>query len=309
MKAPALPNIQDFIPENADLIEPAANSHMGLSVPEVIFTYGKKSKHIMNAPHIFPNLVKALWGATRSYRSLQSNPSGEKTQAEGTFFQEIEEYAKGLGCNAIGYTQVPAEYIFKDKLLLFGNAIVVTMDMCKEKIGMAPHITAGKEVWRTYAELGSIVNQLANFLRKRGYAAQAGPAIGGEVNYPLLAQKAGLGHIGKHGMLISRSNGPSQRIAAVYTNIENLPYTDSDRYGWIPSFCETCGRCVAKCPGGAIYQETIILEDGSHQHIDYTKCAVPFSESMGCSICIKECTFFRSAFDKIEEQFKKSTCT
>ena len=180
------------------------------------------------------------------------------------------------------------------------------MDMKKSKIGKAPNITAGKEVWRTYAELGKIVNHLSQFLRERGYNAQAGPALGGEVNYPLLAQKAGLGYIGKHGILISRRNGPSQRIAVVYTDIENLPNTDSDRYNWIPAFCVTCNRCVDKCPGDAIYKEARVFEDGSQQHIDYRKCAMPFSETMGCSVCIKECTFFRTDYDKIEAKFIKS---
>ena len=306
MKAPSLPNIQNFMPEDTPFIEPAQNSHIGLSVPEVVFTYGKKSNHIKNMPYIFPNLVKALLNAQKSYRSLQNNPSHSKNHAENGFFQELEDYARVLGCDDVGYTRVPADYIFKNTKILFRNAIVVTMDMNKEKIGKAPNIIAGKEVWRTYAGLGKIVNQLAQFLRDRGHSAQAGPAIGGEVNYPLLAQKAGLGYIGKHGILISRRNGPSQRIAVVYTNIENLPDTDSNRYDWIPSFCDTCNRCVAKCPGGAIYKSTKVFEDGSQQHIDYQKCAIPFSESMGCSVCIKECTFFRSDYEKIEERFKKS---
>jgi len=165
---------------------------------------------------------------------------------------------------------------------------------------------AGKEVWRSYAALGKIVNQLADFLRAHGHNAQAGPALGGDVNYPRLAQKAGLGHIGRPGILISRGSGPSQRIAAVYTNIENLPYTDSQSqaYDWIPAFCDTCKRCVKACPAQAIYASPKIFPDGSEQHIDYTKCAVPFSQTMGCSVCIKECTFFKGDFDKIEKRFK-----
>lgn len=306
MKAPSLPDVRDYVPDDACLIDPVEDSHMGLSVPGVVFDYGKKSAHFKNAWHILPSLVKALLRAMKSYRSLRNNPSSRRAQADSDLFTELENRARKLGCHDIGYTKVPRDYIFKNKRILFDNAIVATMDMDQERIGKAPSITAGKEVWRTYAKLGGIVNHLAKFLRDQGYKAAAGPAIGGEVNYSLLAQKAGLGYIGKHGMLISKRNGPSQRIAVVYTNIENLPYTDSNRYAWIPAFCESCGRCVAECPAGAIYADTLVFEDGSHQHIDYKKCAIPFSETVGCSICIKECTFFSSDFDRIERQFKKS---
>jgi len=114
------------------------------------------------------------------------------------------------------------------------------MEMDNSRIARTPQMPAGTEVWRTYDRLGLIVNRVARFLRKRGFGAQAGAALGGDVNYPLLAQKAGLGHIGKHGLLISPGRGPSRRIAAVYTSIENLPVTDSGRYAWIADFCSGC---------------------------------------------------------------------
>ena len=100
--------------------------------------------------------------------------------------------------------------------------------------------------------------------------------------------------------------GLAKRIAAVYINIENLPFTDSHAYvyDWIPAFCETCNRCVRKCPGEAIYLTTKVFADSTEQHIDYAKCAVPFSQTMGCSVCIKECTFFKGDYDKIEKRFK-----
>ena len=181
------------------------------------------------------------------------------------------------------------------------------MDMKKSSMKKAPSVRTSKEVWRAYAGLGKIVNQLSGYLRKRGFQAQAGPALGGETNYPYLAQKAGLGYIGKHGLLISEGNGPSQRIAAVYTNIENLPFTDYDDYSWVQNFCETCNRCVRTCPAQAIFKETQQLENGAKRHIDYKKCAVPFSTTAGCSVCIKECTFFNTDYEKIQRVFLRKS--
>jgi epoxyqueuosine reductase QueG len=196
--------------------------------------------------------------------------------------------------------------IFVNKGILFPNAIVLTMEMAQDKVATAPSKACVKEIFRTYKEMGIIVNRISTYLRHHGYAAQAGPALGGDVNYPLLAQKAGLGHCGRHGLLISPEIGPRQRIAAVYTNIENLPYTDTQDHNWIEAFCSKCRRCQKACPGKAIYQDVHHLEDGTKQHIDYTKCAVPFSTNYGCTVCIKECTFNVQTYDTIKSGFMKT---
>jgi len=71
------------------------------------------------------------------------------------------------------------------------------MDMEKEKIEKAPGVEAGQEIGRPHAKLGKAVYLLGEFIRARGYAAQPDPPIGGNPNFPLLAQKAGLGHLGR----------------------------------------------------------------------------------------------------------------
>jgi epoxyqueuosine reductase QueG len=58
-----------------------------------------------------------------------------------------------------------------------------------------------------------------------------------------------------------------------------------------------------KCPGQAIYKDTKVFSDKTEQHIDYRKCAMPFSNDYGCTICIKKCTFFSANYDEIKEKF------
>lgn len=58
------------------------------------------------------------------------------------------------------------------------------------------------------------------------------------------------------------------------------------------------------CPAKAIYDKTIIDKKGAKKHIDYTKCAVPFSNNYGCTVCIKECVFFKSNYNKVLRGFK-----
>jgi hypothetical protein len=56
--------------------------------------------------------------------------------------------------------------------------------------------------------VGLTVNKVAEWLRERGFNAHAGPASGGDVNYIPVAIDAGLGVAGKHGLLMTRNNGP-----------------------------------------------------------------------------------------------------
>lgn len=73
--------------------------------------------------------------------------------------------------------------------------------------------------------------------------------LGGLVLYPPLAQKEGLGQIGKHGLLIEPKIGPRQRIPSILISFDNLPYSNSIEHQWIEEFCN---RCIKKCPPNAI---------------------------------------------------------
>lgn len=300
MKAPKMVDIKNYISESVSVITPTNISPKGLFVPKVVSAYGKISGFLKVIPFLFHHIIKTLLNIRKSYGSLKKNLSLNQTHISTDALRDFEVYAKKLGCSQIGYTKVPRDYIFSNKVILFENAIVFTMDMNKRKMKNAPSIATSREVWRAYAGLGLIVNKLTDYLRNKGFRAQASPALGGETNYPYLAQKAGMGYIGKHGLLISKNNGPSQRIAAIYTNIKNLPYTDSEEHKWIPEFCESCNRCVKTCPSQAIYKNTLMKDNGHFQHIDYKKCAIPFSKYAGCSICIKECTFFKGDYNRIK---------
>jgi len=61
----------------------------------------------------------------------------------------------------------------------------------------------------SYKELNQHTNLLANFLRRKNFAAQARPALGGVSNYVVMAKNANFGWVGKHGLLITPEFGPS----------------------------------------------------------------------------------------------------
>ncbi|MFQ6125673.1 MAG: hypothetical protein ACE5R6_13880 [Candidatus Heimdallarchaeota archaeon] len=85
-----------------------------------------------------------------------------------------------------------------------------------------------------YNDLRIAANKLTDYLRQQGFAAQTGHPLGGLIVYPPFGQLAGMGWHGSHGLLIIPEFGPRHRLAAIYTNIANLPMTSQNSHA--------CGR-------------------------------------------------------------------
>lgn len=296
--------LKKYVTDKSALFHASENSKVGYNIPELMMQYGSgPPKFYLKT---FPMIFSTIINSKKSYKSVVDNPKNAKTEVTNEFVEALVQYAKSLGALDVGFAKVKPEYIFKDSSILHENAIVITMEMDKEAVGKAPSKVTGHEVHRTYNALGVIVNKIAEFMRANGYSAQAAPALGGDVNYVLLAEKAGLGATGNHGLLISPEVGPRQRIVAVYTSIDNLPFSDTNDHLWIKAFCKSCQKCVRTCPSKAIFDQPIKDYNDTLKHIDYKKCAIPFSRQSGCSVCIKECTFNKAPYDKVRSAFTKS---
>lgn len=301
------PSIEKYVRENDVLISSNEKSRKQHHIPDIISEYGggmlaafKTRKHIIH------RMVGCLYEAQKSATSIKKNSVCAKKTMTDEDLAALKDYVKTLGVSDIGFTKVDQRHIFKGERILYGNAIVITMEMKKDEIKTAPSKEAVGEIFRTYYELGVTVNKISDFLWKRGYHAMAGPAIGGAVSYVPLAQDAGLGVIGKHGLLISdKTYGPSLRLAAVYTDIKNLPFAKENPHMWVREFCNKCNKCVRSCPAGAIYKEAIQVHEDpdGYRCIDMTKCAVPFANNYGCTVCVKSCTFFNSDYEKVKQSF------
>jgi len=239
-----------------------------------------------------------LW----SVKSIKDNPEQPKTHIQEKLHRELEEYLYELGASSIGYTKLPAQWIFQNKGVLHGNVIVITMKMDRERINRAPHPEAEYTVRSTYRDLGHISNLAAVFLRKHGFSAQAGHPLNGQTLYPPLAQLAGLGQLAHSGLIITPEFGPCVRLSAIYTSMENLPFNKGNKHTWIEDYCASCGLCIKKCPAEAIYAEPIRHEHGQITYVDNDKCFPYFHYNHGCSVCIKICPFNHVPYDKLKEK-------
>jgi len=243
-----------------------------------------------------------LYGIHKSLNSVKDNPIEPKTQAAPSFFKEIETFALEMGASSVGYTKVPARWVFQNKAIAFKNAIVLTMEMDKDGIETAPSIACERTVMETYRDLGRISNMVSEFLRQRGYGAHAGHPLMGLALYPPLAQMAGLGWIGLNGIIITPEHGPRVRLAAVYTSIENLPLSESNPHDWVADFCANCKICIKKCPPKALYDVPIDHKNGQITYVNNELCFPYFSDYYGCSVCISVCPFNHVPYETIKEK-------
>jgi len=211
--------------------------------------------------------------------------------------------AKSLGVSSIGYAQAPERWIFQGKGILHLNAIMLTMEMDKVRLDTAPSVAGEQAVIQTYRDLGIAANKIATYLRKRGYSAHAAHPLAGPTLYPPLTQMAGLGWLSASGLMITPEHGPRVRLAAVFTSIENLPFSTHNDHAWVADFCAECGICIRQCPVGAILPEPIQHANGQITCVDNNRCFPYFSDNYGCSVCIKVCPFNQTSYDTIKRTF------
>lgn len=132
-----------------------------------------------------------------------------------------------------------------------GYALAFTVEMDLRMTRAAPRAPAVMESARQYVEAARIAVQLAAAVRKMGYPARAHIDGNYRVIAPLVARDAGLGEIGRMGLLMTPRLGPRVRLGVVTTSLELVPDRPM-RDATVLDFCERCRKCADNCPAGAV---------------------------------------------------------
>ena len=253
----------------------------------------------------FPKSVPQMIGSIKKIRKfvfdLEKNPTPGKKTIDPKTLDQLRLYAVSAGADEIGFASVPKEWVFRNAAIRYPHAIVLTMEMDKARMDKAPNPDTAVMVHETYNQLGQAVNKIADWLRGHDYAVHAGHPLGGMALYPPMAQAAGLGWRGINGLLITPQFGPRVRLAAIYTEIENLPVDSDNEHAWVLDFCEECKRCIRDCPPDAFYDQPILHGGGLVTVLDNAKCFPYFAKNHGCSVCIKVCPLTSRAMTRSKQ--------
>lgn len=218
------------------------------------------------------------------------------------FTKQLKKIAKFFGAVEVGISKVNEKWLYKDVELPEGvnTAIVMLIEMDKAAISTSPSIISSAATGKAYSTMAFVLSCLGEFIRNLGYKAiQCGNDTA--LSIPM-AIEAGLGAVGRNGLLVNPKYGPRVRICKIFTD---LPLeTDEPDYSFIEylkNFCKNCLKCAKVCEKKAIsFKKEMDFEPCNvsnnpgvkKYYIDAEKCFEFWVEySSDCSKCIAVCPF------------------
>ena len=187
--------------------------------------------------------------------------------------------------------------------------IVGAVEMDELGIATSPEAPAGAATGIGYSRMAFMGATLAEFVRNLGYTAvPAGNNVG--LSVPM-AIDAGLGQLGRHGLLITPEYGSRIRLFKVLTDLPLVPDKPID-FG-VTEFCRGCKRCAEVCEVDAIsFKDDPDWEPATKSssqgalkwYMDAEKCFEYWCENgMDCSTCISVCPFTKGRSEAHADEF------
>ncbi|MFO7754774.1 MAG: 4Fe-4S dicluster domain-containing protein [Bacteroidales bacterium] len=172
----------------------------------------------------------------------------------------------------------------------FGIALTVEMD--HELTATGPQSPVVMESAAQYLRSAMIATQLAVTLRKLGYSATTHIDANYDLICPLVARDAGLGEIGRMGLLMTPRHGPRVRIALITTDAPLL----ADKPGYdnsVIDFCMLCKKCSRVCPSASIpWGERENHRGGLRWQINQESCFTYWCRvGTDCGRCMAVCPY------------------
>ena len=214
----------------------------------------------------------------------------------------LRNWGKKLGAVSVGFCEMKEAHFYsrrgrgdqygKDVQLKHRFGMALTVEMNEDFLATGPAGPTLMESAQQYLNSGIIAIQLAEFIRKMGYEARAHIDGNYEVIAPLVARDAGLGEIGRMGLLMVPKLGPRVRIAVVTTNAPIIADQRNPDYT-IHDFCRLCKKCAVVCPSQAISNEDIEMIDGVEKwQVNHEKCFSYWcSSGTDCGRCMSVCPY------------------
>lgn len=220
---------------------------------------------------------------------------------------QIKRAAHLYGASLVGITRVDTKWVYSHSregtLLTIPDhityAIVMGIEMDPVGIGTSPALTSSAVVGVAYSKMAFLAACLGEFIRNLGYEAIQ---MGNDTALSIpLAVDAGLGELGRHGLLITPHLGSRLRICKVFTNVP-LVCDHPVEFG-VQGFCRTCKKCAEECEVEAIsFEDEPTFEAVCKSNnpgvlkwpINAEKCYGFWCENGGdCATCISVCPYTR----------------
>ena len=252
---------------------------------------------------------KASFGMTRALRDEVDGPVArhrdERPPSEMT--EIVKRLALHLGARDVGITELRPYHVYShvgrgsgkwgDKIPVEHRwAVAFTMEMDFHVMRTAPEAPVVAESARQYVEGAKIAIQIASMIRRLGYPARAHIDGNYRVIAPLVAKDAGVGEIGRMGILMTPGLGPRVRLGVVTTDLPLIADTPTDDRSVI-DFCTVCKKCAENCPSQSIsFDDRTPIDEGWRWAIDPDTC-FRYWNAVGtdCGVCMTVCPYSHPA--------------
>jgi ferredoxin len=248
--------------------------------------------------------AEASFEAVGSFQAtLEQEPAPERVHTDTERITEfIKHWGRKLGAMSVGVTELRDYHLYSHigRNEPYGQpvdldhkfAIALTVEMDKHMLDHAPYGPTVMESAQQYLASGAIAVQIAAFIRNLGYPARAHIDGNYRVVCPLVARDAGLGEIGRMGLLMTPELGPRVRLAVVTTD---LPLTVDQRtrdYS-VLDFCARCKKCAIVCPSKSIsFDDRIEIDGVKRWQINAESCFTYWSTTgTDCGRCVRVCPY------------------
>jgi ferredoxin len=221
----------------------------------------------------------------------------------------LKKAALFLGASLVGVAEVNPLWLYEnwrytlEPLELPAGvryAVVLAFEMNTEAVSESPSVATGAATALGYSRSAFTAASIAEFIRNLGYAAL--PAGNDMALSVPLAVDAGLGEVGRSGILITPEYGSRVQLAKIFTDLPLKP-DEPVEFG-VRETCRSCKRCAKACEAGAISMDddpswTPACSSSSpgalKWYLDGEKCyGFWVRNGMDCSTCISVCPYSKA---------------
>lgn len=258
------------------------------------------------------------WGT--GYKSRYVEAAGKWEDDPANNSRTIKKFAHFVGAGATGICEMQDQWYFsteKGKKVSVSDqftepaitdeefqipstmkyAVVITIPLEGSVAKFTPTRFGSASDNYGYSQMSEVTSKIAEFIRQLGY--QAIPLGNNTAQSIPMGVMAGLGEVGRHGLLISPEYGSNCKVCKVLTDMP-LAVDKPIMFG-AAEFCRTCMKCAHECPSKSISMD----KDPSYEvqcpsnnpgakrwTVNTWTCLTYWVENGGgCYVCMRNCTY------------------
>lgn len=295
-------------PENKE-IDDALRRMPPMNSNKTKFFHPLNSPIVDSAFEFLENINGLVDGGVKGEKKVEASPE--------VFTEKLKGLAQFYGAKLTGVAELDESYYYTYRGRtdeVYGEKVnphlpytfVFAVQLDSAYISTAPVLSESIEVSKGYLDSAIVGMMIAYYIKSLGYEARNHMDGNYLMVMPLAAKAAGLGDIGRHGLLVTPEYGSSIRLGAVTTDMPLLKSQASSLN--IRYFCQICGRCAKLCPSSAISKESPKAIDGVKRwQTDQASCFKKWLEfGTDCGICIASCPFSLPMEKKDVEEYYKN---